>query len=73
MALPMDKEADTERAIQNMRVLAKVAEEYDVTLGMEVLNRYEDICSIPARKRCACGRCGKHSCQSHAGYLPHEH
>ena len=37
----MDKEADTERAIQNMRVLAKVAEEYDVTLGMEVLNRYE--------------------------------
>ena len=41
MALPMDKEADTERAIQNMRVLAKVAEEYDVTLGMEVLNRYE--------------------------------
>ena len=39
--LPMDKEKDTERAIQNMRKLSKVAEACDVTLGMEVLNRYE--------------------------------
>ncbi|MCI8275889.1 MAG: sugar phosphate isomerase/epimerase [Lachnospiraceae bacterium] len=39
--LPMDKEKDTERAIKNMRKLSKVAEDCDVTLGMEVLNRYE--------------------------------
>ncbi|MCI9487501.1 MAG: sugar phosphate isomerase/epimerase [Lachnospiraceae bacterium] len=40
-SMPMDKEKDTERAIQNMRKLSKVAEACDVTLGMEVLNRYE--------------------------------
>ncbi len=40
-AMPMDKEKDTERAIENMRKLSKVAESCDVTLGMEVLNRYE--------------------------------
>ena len=39
--MPMDKEKDTERAIENMRKLSKVAESCDVTLGMEVLNRYE--------------------------------
>ncbi|MCI8550833.1 MAG: sugar phosphate isomerase/epimerase [Lachnospiraceae bacterium] len=39
--MPMDKEKDTERAIKNMRKLSKVAEDCDVTLGMEVLNRYE--------------------------------
>lgn len=40
-SMPMDKEKDTERAIKNMRILAKIAEDNDVTLGMEVLNRYE--------------------------------
>lgn len=40
-AMPMDKEKDTERAIENMIKLSKVAEDCDVTLGMEVLNRYE--------------------------------
>ena len=39
--MPMDKEKDTERDIKNMRKLSKVAEDCDVTLGMEVLNRYE--------------------------------
>ena len=39
--LPMDKEADVERSIANMRILAKTAEDCDVTLGMEVLNRFE--------------------------------
>lgn len=39
--LKMDKEADLERAVKNMRTLAKTAEACDVTLGMEVLNRYE--------------------------------
>lgn len=39
--MPMDKEADTGRAVRNMRILSKIAEENDVTLGMEVLNRYE--------------------------------
>ena len=40
-ALPVDKEGDLERAIANMRILSKTAEDCDVTLGMEVLNRYE--------------------------------
>ena len=39
--LPMDKEKDLERAVKNMKELAKIAEACDVTLGMEVLNRYE--------------------------------
>ena len=39
--LPMDKEKDLERAVKNMKELAKIAEASDVTLGMEVLNRYE--------------------------------
>ena len=39
--LPMDKEKDTERAVKNMKRLAVIAEDCGVTLGMEVLNRYE--------------------------------
>ena len=38
--LPMDKEKDTERAIQNMKRLSRVAEDCGVVLGMEVLNRF---------------------------------
>lgn len=38
---PVDKEGDLERSIHNMKELAKIAEEYDITLGMEVLNRFE--------------------------------
>lgn len=38
---PIDKEADLARSIKNMKIVAKYAEEYDVTLGMEVLNRFE--------------------------------
>ena len=41
MSLPMDKERDLEVSIKNMKELAKVAEDCDVTLGMEVLNRFE--------------------------------
>lgn len=40
-AMPMDKQGDLERSIKNMRILARTAEDCDVTLGMEVLNRYE--------------------------------
>ena len=40
-ALKMDREAEMERAIRNLQILAKTAEQCDVTLGMEVLNRYE--------------------------------
>ena len=36
-----DKEGDRARAIKNLKELSKTAEECDVTLGMEVLNRYE--------------------------------
>lgn len=39
--LPMDKEKDLDRAVKNMKVLAKIAEDNGVVLGMEVLNRYE--------------------------------
>ncbi len=39
--LPMDKEKDLERAVQNMKQFAKIAEDNGVVLGMEVLNRYE--------------------------------
>ena len=36
-----DKAGDRARAIENLKELSKVAENCDVTLGMEVLNRYE--------------------------------
>lgn len=38
---PIDKPGDLERSIQNMKKIAKIAESYDITLGMEVLNRFE--------------------------------
>lgn len=38
---PIDKAADLDRSITNMKELAKMAEEYDITLGMEILNRHE--------------------------------
>lgn len=38
---PIDKAGDLDRSIRNMRELAKVAEDCNVTLGMEVLNRFE--------------------------------
>ena len=38
---PIDKAGDLERSIKNMKEIAKVAEACDVTLGMEVLNRFE--------------------------------
>ena len=41
ITVPMDKRKETERAINNMRIIAKTAEDYNVTLGLEVLNRYE--------------------------------
>lgn len=37
----MDRESEMERAISNLQILAKTAEKCDVTLGLEVLNRYE--------------------------------
>lgn len=40
-ALPADKSGDLERAVRNMKRLAVIAEDCGVTLGMEVLNRYE--------------------------------
>lgn len=39
--LPMDKEKDLDRAVKNMKQLAKIAEDHGIVLGMEVLNRYE--------------------------------
>lgn len=38
---PVNKEADWERAVKNIKSLSKVAQDCDVTLGMEVLNRFE--------------------------------
>lgn len=39
--LKMDREAEMDRAINNLQILSKTAEKCDVTLGLEVLNRYE--------------------------------
>lgn len=36
-----DKEGDLLRSIKNMKELAKMAQEYEIELGMEVLNRHE--------------------------------
>jgi len=38
---PIDKPGDLQRSIENMRTLADMAAAYDITLGMEVLNRFE--------------------------------
>lgn len=40
-SLRLDREGDRARAVKNLKELSKVAEDCDVTLGMEVLNRYE--------------------------------
>ena len=37
----IDKAGDRERSVREMKKLAKMASEYGVTLGMEVLNRFE--------------------------------
>ena len=38
---PIDKSGDWKRAVKNIKELAKIAGDCDVTLGMEVLNRFE--------------------------------
>lgn len=38
---PIDKARDLDTSIRNMKEVAKYAVEYDVTLGMEILNRFE--------------------------------
>lgn len=38
---PVDKAAELERSVANMKRLAALAEEYSITLCMEVLNRHE--------------------------------
>lgn len=38
---PIDKQGDLKRSIANMKTLADMAANYDITLGMEVLNRFE--------------------------------
>ena len=38
---PFDKRADWERSVSNVRKLADIASDHGVTLGMEVLNRFE--------------------------------
>lgn len=48
--LPMDKEKDTDRAVKNMKVVAKMAEDHGVVLGMEVLNRYEGYMMCTAKE-----------------------
>lgn len=40
-SLPIDKLGDWKRASKNLKEIAKTAEEYQITLGLEVLNRYE--------------------------------
>lgn len=38
---PINKEEDLQRSIANMKKLAELAKNYDITLGMESLNRHE--------------------------------
>lgn len=46
----VDKEGDLTRSIDNMKKLAALAAEYDITLGMEVLNRHEGYLINSARE-----------------------
>ena len=38
---PFDKKRDLENSIKNMKIISQYAEEYDIMMGMEVLNRFE--------------------------------
>lgn len=40
-SIPIDKKGDWERSVKNMKEIAKIAEDCDIMLGMEVLNRFE--------------------------------
>lgn len=40
-SLPLNKKEDMKRGIENVRILADMAAEYEIALGMEVLNRFE--------------------------------
>lgn len=40
-SLPLNKKEDMKRGIENVRILVDMAAEYEITLGMEVLNRFE--------------------------------
>jgi len=46
----IDKAADRERSVAGMKKLAKVAANYGITLGMEVLNRFEGYLLNTARE-----------------------
>lgn len=39
--LPIDKEGDWKRAVKSIQELSVIAAEYDITLNLEVLNRFE--------------------------------
>lgn len=41
-SLPVDKQGDWERSVEGMKKMGAVAAEYGITLGMEVLNRFEN-------------------------------
>lgn len=40
-SLCFDKKRDLENSIKNMKIISQYAEEYDIMMGMEVLNRFE--------------------------------
>lgn len=41
-SVPVDKQGDWERSVEGMKKMGAVAAEYGITLGMEVLNRFEN-------------------------------
>ena len=45
----VDKEGDWKRSVEAMQDIAPVAKQYDINLGMEVLNRFEN--HIPEHRR----------------------
>lgn len=50
---PVDKPADWKRAVSGVKRMADIASQYDITLGMEVLNRFEGYLLNTCDEACA--------------------
>lgn len=68
------KMGDLDRSIRNMKELAKMAQEYELILGMEVLNRHEGYLINTAKEGVAyVDAVGAENVKDNAGYLSHEY
>ena len=50
---PFDKAADWKRAVEGIKKMADIASDYDITLGMEALNRFEGYLLNTSAEACA--------------------